>query len=403
MGYYDQDYIQNDNQKKGGKGKPFFYGLVGAIIGGVLVISSGPLLSQFDNGTGNNASSITSDENGETTVEEVKTLNVDVNSSVTEAVEKVSDAVVGVSNIQEQSFWDQTQQTTSGTGSGVVYKTQGDKAYIVTNNHVVEGASQLEIIIGDDEHIPAELIGTDALTDLAVVTVDASRVSTVAEFANSDSVKTGETVLAIGNPLGLDFAGSVTQGIISGTERAIPVDINGDGTYDWQAEVMQTDAAINPGNSGGALVNLDGKVIGINSMKIAESAVEGIGLAIPTSIVEPVIADLEEFGEVKRPYMGLGLQSLGDISSYHYQNTLFLPEDVKQGVVVMSVELNSPASNAGLQEKDVIVEINGEPTDNVIDLRKQLYKNDIGDTIEVNYYREGELQTTSMKLAEQAY
>src|SRR5690606_29812159 len=137
----------------------------------------------------------------------------------------------------------------------------------------------------------------DILTDLAVLEIDAKHVTTVAEFGNSENLRVGEPAIAIGNPLGLRFSSSVTQGIISATERSIPVDLTGDGQIDWHAEVIQTDAAINPGNSGGALINIQGQVIGINSMKIAQSAVEGIGFAIPTAIAVPVINDLERFGE----------------------------------------------------------------------------------------------------------
>jgi len=259
----------------------------------------------------------------------------------------------------------------------------------------------LEVVLNDETRIPAELVGSDQLMDLAVLVVDAKHVKKVAEFGNSDTVKPGEPVLAIGNPLGLQFAGSVTQGIISGTERTIPVDIDENGTVDWQAEVLQTDAAINPGNSGGALVNLDGKVIGINSMKIAESAVEGIGLSIPINIAIPIINDLEKFGEVKRPYMGIGLQSLEDIPSYYWEEALNLPKGVKNGVIVMSVEPMSPAQRAGLREKDVIIELAGKKVENVLQLRKQLYSQKVGSTVEVKFYRNGELKTVKLKLVEQ--
>ena len=178
---------------------------------------------------------------------------------------------------KRQTFGDRLIQITdsntaeAGTGSGVVYKKTGGKAFIVTNNHVIEGASELEVTLSDGTKLPAELIGSDPWTDLAVITVDEDKIKTVAEFGKSASLKPGEPVIAIGNPLGLQFSGSITQGVISGLERSIPVDINEDGQADWNAEVIQTDAAINPGNSGGALVNMSGQVIGINSMKISEA------------------------------------------------------------------------------------------------------------------------------------
>ncbi|AXI38587.1 serine protease [Bacillaceae bacterium ZC4] len=404
MGYYDDDFERYNNRKQRGNwGGSLLAGLIGAVLGALLVIFSLPALAQFNILPYNLNISPEQTEEGETGNVQgpVKTVNVNVNSAVTEAVNKVSDAVVGVVNIQQVSFWDQTQEGEAGTGSGVIYKKEGDKAYIVTNHHVVAGAHQLEVVLNDETRIPAELVGSDQLMDLAVLVVDAKHVKKVAEFGNSDTVKPGEPVLAIGNPLGLQFAGSVTQGIISGTERTIPVDIDENGTVDWQAEVLQTDAAINPGNSGGALVNLDGKVIGINSMKIAESAVEGIGLSIPINIAIPIINDLEKFGEVKRPYMGIGLQSLEDIPSYYWEEALNLPKGVKNGVIVMSVEPMSPAQRAGLREKDVIIELAGKKVENVLQLRKQLYSQKVGSTVEVKFYRNGELKTVKLKLVEQ--
>ncbi len=152
------------------------------------------------------------------------------------------------------------------------------------------------------------------------------------------------------------------------------MDSNDDGQPDWNAEVLQTDAAINPGNSGGALLNMDGKVIGINSMKIAESAVEGIGLSIPSKLVIPVIEDLEKYGEVKRPFLGIEMKSLSDIASYHWDETLKLPKDVTNGAVVMGVDAFSPAGKAGLKELDVITEFDGHKVNDIVDLRKRLYQ-----------------------------
>src|SRR5690606_36487893 len=179
--------------------------------------------------------------------------------------------------------------------------------------------------------------------------MDGSKVQTIAEFGDSDVLKQGETVIAIGNPLGLDFSGSVTTGVVSGTDRAVPVDLNGDGQEDWQAEVLQTDAAINPGNSGGALVNLAGQLVGINSMKIATSQVEGIGFSIPINSALPVINQLETTGEMVRPAMGITLIDLAQVPSSYRQDTLNLPEDITSGVVVSSVVGGSAAHEAGMQ------------------------------------------------------
>lgn len=331
-----------------------------------------------------------------------QSVSVDVTTAVTKAIDQVSDAVVGVVNIQETSFWSQGGE--AGVGSGVIYKKAGGRAFIVTNHHVVENASQLEVSLKDGTRVPAKLLGSDVLMDLAVLEIDAKHVKKVAEFGDSDAVKPGEPVIAIGNPLGLQFAGSVTQGIISGTNRTVEVDLDQDGAPDWNAEVLQTDAAINPGNSGGALVNIKGQVIGINSMKIAQEAVEGIGFAIPINTAIPIISDLEKYGQVRRPYMGVELRSLSDIPSYHLQATLHLPPNVKEGAAVIQVVPMSPAAQAGLKQFDVIVALDGEKIRNVLDLRKYLYtKKSIGDRMEVTFYRDGEKRTVTMKLARESY
>ncbi|MCM3087591.1 serine protease Do [Bhargavaea ginsengi] len=309
------------------------------------------------------------------------------------AVEEASAAVVGVTNLQTAgNYWTGSEETVpAGVGSGVIYKKEGGKAYVVTNNHVVEGASQIEITLEDGTKVAARLLGADIWTDLAVVEMEDAAVQDVIEFGDSDKLKRGQTAIAIGNPLGLGFSGSVTVGVISGKERSIPVDLNGDQSVDWNAEVLQTDAAINPGNSGGALVDLNGQLIGINSMKIAEASVEGIGLAIPINSAVPIIEDLEQHGEVRRPQMGVTLFDLMDIPAVYQQQELNLPEDVTEGVVVDQVMQGSPAQEAGLRQYDVITAMDGERIANLIDLRKYLY-NEVkqGDTVELEVYRGGE-------------
>ncbi|MDF2607394.1 MAG: Trypsin-like protein serine protease, contains C-terminal domain, Do-like protein, partial [Bacillales bacterium] len=291
------------------------------------------------------------------------------------------------------------QDGEAGTGSGVIYQMSGDKAFIVTNNHVVEGASKVEVSLSDGRRISAKVLGTDIYTDLAVLEIQSKYVKSVAELGNSGTLKVGEPAVAIGNPLSLNFSGSVTQGIISGLERTVPVDLDGNGTYDWEVEVLQTDAAINPGNSGGALINIEGDVIGINSMKIRQEAVEGIGLAIPMDIAKPIISSLQKHGEVHRPYMGVELRSVGEIPEHNQRETLNLPVSVKDGIVIMSVIQGSPAEAAGLQKYDVVTKLDGKEVSNVIQLRKVLYQKEVGDSMEVEYYRGGKKLSTKMKLS----
>ncbi|MCA1011016.1 S1C family serine protease [Halobacillus halophilus] len=319
-------------------------------------------------------------------------------SATTQAINEASEAVVGVSKMKE------TPQGTqkAGTGSGVIYKKDGDQAYVVTNHHVVEQASSLEVVISGGKKVEAELKGSDPLTDLAVLQIDSEHVKKVADLAKAEDVEVGQTAIAIGNPLGMEFAGSATKGIVSGLERNIPVDLNGDQQPDWQTEVIQTDAAINPGNSGGALVNLQGEVIGINSMKIAKEEVEGIGFSIPMNVAKPVIEDLETNGEVKRPYMGVSLQDLSQVPGSILQRDLNLPADVTKGVIVQAVAENSPAQKANLSQYDVITEIDGNKIDSLMDLRQILY-NDVkdGETVELTVYRDGEPMKVDLKLSSQ--
>lgn len=408
MGYYDQEDENRYRQPKRKKSVFFLTSLAGAVVGALLVVFAVPTLSNYGllpysvQPTNQIEIKENTDNNGNMITQNV---SLEVETGVTKAVEKSGDAVVGITNIQSTSFWsEQGGSQEAGTGSGVIYKKEGDKAFIVTNNHVVEGADQLEVTLADGTKVSAELKGSDPWTDLAVIEVDGSSIKTIAEFGDSDTLKSGEPVIAIGNPLGLGFSGSVTSGIISGVERTIPVDLNTDGIEDWQVEVLQTDAAINPGNSGGALINIAGQVIGINSMKIAQEAVEGIGLSIPINTAIPIIEDLEKHGEVQRPAMGVQLRNLTEVSAYHQQETLLLPRDIKEGVMIESVVPNSPADRAGLQELDVIVEMDGEKITDVISLRKHLYnEKQIGDQLTVKFYREGKLQEASLELVGETY
>ncbi|MFC4321723.1 S1C family serine protease [Litchfieldia salsa] len=410
MGYYDQDYEHLREKKKSNKSGWVISAFVGAVLGALLIMVSIPALMKWNilpydmpAATEENGLDNVNDSQDNVPTNE-KNIVVNVSSEITKAVDKVSEAVVGIVNLQESNFWTTESSQEAGTGSGVVYKKADGKAYVVTNHHVIEGASDIEVSLSDGSRVKAKLLGSDVWTDLAVLEIDGSHVNKVAQFGNSDQIKLGEPVIAIGNPLGLQFSGSVTQGIISGLNRSIPIDINQDGVPDWHADVMQTDAAINPGNSGGALVNINGEVIGINSMKIAQSAVEGIGLSIPITIAKPIIEDLEAYHEVRRPVLGVGnLKALSEISSYHRQETLHLTEDITDGVAILEVIPNTPAAQAGLKELDVIVEFDGEKIDSVIKLRQHLYnKKSIGDTMEVTFYRNGEKQTVTVRLAEES-
>lgn len=395
MGYY------NSSEPKRKRTGSFLSSFTGLIAGALLV---GVVLPGFTD-----TEVATGESNEVRTVETasgVQNVSAIVSTDVTDIVEETSDAVVGVTNLQaaqQNPFMPATdaEAKEAGTGSGVIYKKDGDFAYIVTNNHVVEGAEGVMVTLADGTELDAEVLGMDVWTDLAVLKVAADSIETVAEFGDSSVLKAGEPVIAIGNPLGLQFSGSVTTGVISGTERLIPIDINQDGKEDWQSEVIQTDAAINPGNSGGALINSQGQVIGINSMKIAQDAVEGIGLAIPINSAIPIIEDLENGGEVERPSIGVSILDLSDVPQQQRQSELQLPQEVTEGIVVGSVAEGSGADKAGLQQYDVIVDMDGQTMASVQELRQYLYnETKIGDTLKVKAYRGEKLMEFDVKLSE---
>ncbi|WP_342507217.1 trypsin-like peptidase domain-containing protein [Sporosarcina sp. FSL K6-2383] len=316
-------------------------------------------------------------------------------TSLADMVEQASSAIVGVVNYKTAGnrFAQNTEAVNSGTGSGVIYKIVDNKAYIVTNNHVIEGAEKLEVSLESGEKTTAELVGKDALSDLAVLTIDAKYAKSVLEFGNSDQIRAGDAVVAIGNPLGLDFSGTVTQGIISAVDRSINVNTS---AGEWEMNVIQTDAAINPGNSGGALLNSAGQVIGINSLKISESGVEGLGFAIPSNEVIPLIEEMTIHGQVERPYIGIGLADLSQVPPMYLQN---IPQEVKGGVMVANVDPSSAAGKAGLLAEDVITAINSTDITSSTELRKFLYSQlKVGDIATFTIYRGAELKTIEVTL-----
>ena len=402
----EEEKEQRQNKKNNGGGSKFGYfisALSGVIVGALLLWLLLPSLANQLPG----ASQVTSNSGSGSSGSNISQTATEVTTDITTAVEKVSSAVVGITNIQEATpnFWNQNADTTQavGSGSGVVYKVDGKRAFIVTNHHVVDGAKQLEVTLDDGSKVEAQLVGSDIWTDLAIISIPSEGIDTVAKFGDSEVLKQGETVIAIGNPLGLDFYGSVTTGVISGKDRSVPVDLNEDGVEDWSTDVLQTDAAINAGNSGGALINIVGDLVGINSMKIAESSVEGLGFAIPINSAIPIIEQLEQQGKVQRPTMGISLVDLTEVPAYYQQQTLQLPKEVTSGVVISQVVRGSAAEKAGLQQYDVIVEMDGEKIENAIELRKHLYnEKEIGDTLQIKVYRQGKLITAQLELVENA-
>lgn len=285
-------------------------------------------------------------------------------------------------------------------GSGVIFKKQDGKAYIITNAHVIAGAEDLEVVTSEGESKKAKVTGQDQMNDIAVLEIDDKGIDTVINLGDSKKLRLGETVIAIGNPLGL--GGTLTSGIVSYPSRVIPVSLNQDGVYDWEQEVIQTDAAINEGNSGGALVDLNGELIGINTMKISDMGVEGLGFAIPVNEVMKTVDDLMLHGKVVRPYLGVYTLDLDNPYSQltdEQRKEIKLPNDVNDGVIVL--EAYGPAKEAGFKLNDIITQLDEQPIESTRELRKYLYESKkIGDTLKVSYYRNGELLTATLKLTD---
>jgi len=305
------------------------------------------------------------------------------NTPAVRVARNVGPAVVGITNKAiARDFFDRTFET-EGVGSGVIFKNDG---YIITNNHVIAGAKEIIVSLSDGNTVNGTLIGTDEMTDIAVVKVDAKDLP-VAELGNSDEVVVGEPAIAIGNPMGLEFQGSVTVGVISALNRTL--DLN-----DRRVKLFQTDAPISPGNSGGALVNADGEVIGINSIKLATNGVEGMGFAIPINTVKAIVAELMDKGYVARPYLGVTIFDKPTAARYGYQLT------IDKGVYVFQIALDSPAGRAGFQRGDIILNIDGKDVNSVADVRNEVAAHKVGDKIKVLLDRDGKQETVELTLKE---
>jgi len=303
--------------------------------------------------------------------------------SVVEIAKNVGPTVVGIiSRVERQTFFG-IPQIAEGSGSGIIITGDG---YIITNNHVVEGAKELKVILNNGKEHTATLIGTDPRTDLAVIKIDVTSIQ-YATLGDSHELAVGELAVAIGNPLGNELAGSVTVGVISALNRSITVE-------DKKLNLIQTDAAINPGNSGGALVNSYGEVIGINTVKMSATGVEGIGFAIPINEAKPIAEDLMKNGYVKgRPIIGIGGRNVTEQDSQNYE--------IPVGIYVSEVSPYSSAERAGIKYGDVIIKINGISIKTIEELNQEKEKFKAGDTVSITYVRDGAENTVQMLLQEE--
>ena len=383
--------------------------VVGSLTGGALILSGLALQNVVTPTASQNQTDIVQAQGSASEFEE----------TIMKAVEKAKDSVVSIQNYQKESQQNNlygygtggenqvdledpsASQKLAGEGSGVIYKIDGDTAYLVTNNHVVENADSLKVKLADGTTEDGELVGRDAVSDLAVVKISSKNVKSAIKFADSDATKVGSIAIAIGSPLGSKFSNSVTQGIISGQSRIVPMDLNKDGQADIETTLIQTSAAINPGNSGGALLNKDGDLVGINSSKFSNVDVEGMGFAIPSKEVQRVIAQLEKDGKVTRPFIGISQNDLANITSRSKTEILKLKSDQTDGVVVTDTVKGSPAETAGLKKYDVITKIGDKEIKNILELRRELYAYNVGDKVELTVLREGKETKVQVTLGAQ--
>jgi len=384
-------YVRNDEPRtyKKNNGPGFFKLLLAAVLGSGLTIGASHLPNLVSPGT---------DSNSNATPIQVDQKTAGNNTELADMLEQVSPAVVGVINMQQanSSIFDilrgdsgSSEETPAGTGPGVIYQSNNE-AYIVTNNHVVEGAKDLKVRLSTGETVDGTLIGTDALTDIAVLKISGQYNIKPIPFADSSKIRIGDTVYAIGNPLGVELSGSVTEGIISAKERTMKVDTS---AGESSVKAIQTDAAINPGNSGGALINNQGQLIGINTLKISADTVEGIGFAIPSNDTKVIIDQLVKDGKVVRPFMGLALVSIENVPANYLEK--------------MNVSANTGALVAGTDEKagkvfregDVIAQIEGQDVKTDGDVRNYIYKNKkAGDNVKFTIIRDGNKKDVELTL-----
>ena len=315
-----------------------------------------------------------------------KNVTISEDNTLNSSIQKIYNAVVVVESYQ--------QNQKAGSGSGFVYKKDDKYGYILTNYHVVSGASNLKVINMKGETIDAVYLGGDSYADIAVIRIDVNKVLDVASIGESTKSKLGDTVFTVGTPVDTEYMGSVTKGIVSGENRTVTVSTT-NGNY--MMEVLQTDASINPGNSGGPLVNINGEVIGITSMKLVTDAIEGMGFAIPIEIAMSSVDKLELGEKIERPYLGVTLYDIGSMNLY-FRGDIKVANNITEGAVVAAIEENSDAANGKLTVGDVITELDGTKVKSTAHFKYLLYKHSVGETIKLKVNNNGKEKSLSIKL-----
>lgn len=312
-------------------------------------------------------------------------------SSLAASVDKIYDAVVVV-----EGFKNDAQ---NNTGTGFVYKVEGNYGYILTNEHVLKESDRIIVVMSNDEEVEVEVLGKDEFLDLAVLRINKKHVSLVATIGKSEDMNLGDTVFTVGSPIGYNYRGSVTSGILSGKDRMVATSTTSSSDSDWLMRVLQFDASINPGNSGGPLLNVNGEVIGICSMKLIDDEIEGMSFAIPIEYAMNHVNSLENKEKIKWPSIGITMANVEDKAKL-YRNDIELPNNVKDGVVILEVKKNSSSATAGLKRGDIITKVDGKSTKDIAYLRYELYQHQSGEKIEIEFIRNGKTKKQKITLSD---
>ena len=315
----------------------------------------------------------------------VSEVNITEENTLSSSIDKVYDSVVVIETYKNGKL--------SSSGTGFYYKKDNEKGYIITNYHVVENSTSIKVTNTSNVESDATLLGSDEYLDIAILSVDVSNVIKIATLGDSSKVNVGDTVFTVGSPLGIKYMGTVTKGILSGKNRQVTVSLS-NGSF--VMDVLQTDAAINPGNSGGPLLNINGEVIGVTSLKLVQDEIEGMGFALPIENVTSVLEKLEKNEKIDRPVFGV---QLSDVDNYYLRRYgINIDSNLTNGSVVLKIEDNTPADKAGLKVGDVILKINNDKITDTAHFRYCLYKYSVGDTIKITYNKNGKENTVNVKL-----
>ena len=323
--------------------------------------------------------------------ESITKLEKDVtvtDSGIADAVEKIYDAVVIVATYKDD--------TAVASGTGFVYKQDNNTYYILTNYHVIEDGNNVKVTFTDGTQLDTVIVGHDEYADIAVLSIETKEELIVAEIGNNDESRVGDTVFAVGAPLDNAYSWTVTRGIISGKDREVAVSLSNSNVSDYIMKVLQTDTAINSGNSGGPLCNANGEVVGVTSLKLVSSGVEGMGFAIP---IEDAISKAEEIisGVVKQyPYLGISMLDVSSVGFEYY--SLIKNSGLDSGVIVASVDKGSAADEGGIEQYDIIVALNNKSITNIAYLKYYLYQYEVGDTVTFTVNRNGKNVDIKVKL-----